>query len=184
MRAFAFLVSLYRDGLAPPVSNNEVANVYQEFARGTFAMYITGPWNLGEFRWRLAPELKAAWATAPLPGPTGEASGLSMAGGSSLVLFRESSAKEAAWKLLEFLSRPEQQVRFYHLCGDLPARAEAWRDSSLANDSRLRAFEVQLGRVAPWPMVPEWEQIAIRLQEQAERAARGGVRTDSVLAEL
>ncbi len=183
-RAFAFYVDLFREGLAPPVSNTEVANLYQEFERGYFAMYITGPWNIGEFRRRLPAGLQEAWSTAPLPGPAGEATGLSMAGGSSLVLFRASKRKQAAWRLVEFLSRPEQQARFYRLCGDLPARQEAWRDSALAADPTLRAFETQLRRVAPWPMVPEWEQIAIRLQEQAERAVRGGTPPDSVLAEL
>jgi multiple sugar transport system substrate-binding protein len=182
-RAFAFYVDLFREGLAPPVSNTEVANLYQEFERGYFSMYITGPWNIGEFQRRLPAGFQDSWATAPLPGPEGEKTGLSMAGGSSLVLFRTSRHQEAAWRLVEFLSRPEQQARFYRLCGDLPARHEAWQDPSLAGDPNLRAFERQLERVAPWPMVPEWEQIAIRLQEQAERAVRGGASPDSVLSE-
>jgi len=33
-------------------------------------------------------------------------------------------------------------------------------------------------------MVPEWEQIAIRLQDQTERAVRSSASPDSVLAEL
>ena len=108
---------------------------------------------------------------------------MSMAGGSSLVMFRTSRHQAAAWRLVEFLSRPAQQARFYRLCGDLPARHEAWQDPSLAGDANLRSFQRQLERVAPWPMVPEWEQIAIRLQEQAERAARGGAAPDSVLSD-
>jgi multiple sugar transport system substrate-binding protein len=183
-RAFRFYVDLFRAGLAPPLANTEVANLYQEFERGYFAMYITGPWNLGEFRRRLPESLQHTWATAPLPGPQGDSTGLSMAGGSSLVLFRGSKHPEAAWKLIEFLSQPEQQVRFYQLCGDLPARREAWDDPALASDPHLAAFNRQLQRVAPWPMVPEWEEIAIRLQELAERAVRGHAHPDSVLAEL
>jgi multiple sugar transport system substrate-binding protein len=183
-RAFKFYVDLFREGLAPPVSNTEVANLYQEFERGYFSMYITGPWNIGEFQRRLPASLQNSWATAPLPGPEGESTGVSMAGGSSLVLFRTSRHQEAAWRLVEFLSRPEQQVRFYRLCGDLPARYEAWKDPSLAGDPNLMAFERQLEHVAPWPMVPEWEQIAIRLQEQAERAVRGGASPDSVLSDF
>ena len=182
--AFRFYVDMFREGLAPPVSNNEVANLYQEFERGYFAMYITGPWNIGEFQRRLPPGMQGAWATAPLPGPDGEKTGLSMAGGSSLVLFRDSKRKQAAWRLVEFLSRPEQQARFYRLCGDLPARQEAWGDPSLQDDPNLRSFQRQLERVAPWPMVPEWEEIAIRLQDQAERAVRGGAPPDSALADL
>ena len=81
-------------------------------ARGYFAAYITGPWNLGEFRRRLPQHLQGQWTTAPLPGPSGAASGLSMAGGSSLVLFRASKHQQAPWSLVEFLSRPEQQARF------------------------------------------------------------------------
>ena len=181
-RAFAFYLGLFRAGLAPPVSNTQVANVYQEFERGTFAMYITGPWNLGEFRSRLPAGLQDSWTTAPLPGPAGP--GLSMAGGSSLVLFRGSRHKPAAWRLVEFLSRPAQQARFYHLTGDLPARREAWGDSALSADPRARAFEAQLLNVAPWPKVPEWEQITSLLQDQAERAVRGATPGDSALVQL
>jgi multiple sugar transport system substrate-binding protein len=183
-RAFDFYVELFREGLAPPVANTEIANTYQEFERGYFSMWITGPWNLGEFRRRLPESEQDEWATAPLPGPSGAASGLSMAGGSSLVMFDRSRHKGEAWELIEFLSQPEQQARFYHLCGSLPARREAWKDPELAGDAKLAAFETQLQRVAPWPKVPEWEQIAIRLQELSEKAVRGRTPTDSVLAEL
>jgi multiple sugar transport system substrate-binding protein len=174
-RAFDFLLSLYRDSLAPPVSNTEIANLYQEFGRGYFAMYITGPWNLGEFRRRLPDSLKHAWATAPLPGPTGRPSGTSLAGGASLVIFRRSRHKNAAWKLIQFLSRPEQQLRFYRLTGDLPARKETWRDSLLANDVPAAAFRDQLERAVPTPMVPEWEQVTTKIMDHTEAAVRGGV---------
>ena len=181
-RAFDFYLSLYRDGYAPALNNVGIANVYQEFERGTFAMYITGPWNVGEFRNRLAPGTQ--WATAPLPGPTGAASGVSLAGGSSLVLYRESKHKAEAWKLIEYLSRTESQVRFSHLSGDLPARRAAWRDSSLVGDPALRAFETQLTRVVPTPKIPEWEEIATRLLEQSERAIRGAAPPETTLAAL
>lgn len=181
-RAFEFYIGLFRDGLAPPLTNSEIANLYQEFERGTFAMYITGPWNLGEFARRLPAELQDDWDTAPLPGPEGPASGVSTAGGSSLVMFRAARHKEAAWRLIEFLSRPEQQVRFYELCGSLPARRAAWAAPAIASEPRLEAFRVQLERAVPTPKVPEWESIAIRLQEHAERAVRGVARPDSVLA--
>lgn len=183
-RAFAYYLDLFRSGLAPPVSNTEVANLYQEFGRGYFSMYITGPWNLGEFASRLPPELQNAWGTAPMPGPDGPESGVSISGGSSLVLFRESKHKDAAWQLIEYLSQPEQQLRFYALTGNLPARVEAWSDTALARDPRMRAFGTQLRRAVPLPKTPEWELVATRLQERAELAVRGGVAPDSVLARL
>jgi multiple sugar transport system substrate-binding protein len=183
-RAFDFYCGLFRARLAPPILNTEIANLYQEFARGYFAMYITGPWNLGEFQRRLPPELEDKWATAPLPGPEGPSTGVSLAGGASLVMFRRTPHKAAAGRLIEFLNRPEQQVRFYRLTGDLPARREAWRDSALAANPRVRAFGEQLQRVVATPKVPEWELIANRLQDYSERAVRGASTPDSALAQL
>jgi len=182
--AFEFYVDLFRDGLAPPLTNNEVSNLYQEFARGYFAMYISGPWNLGEFRRRVPPEMQNDWGTAAIPGPREGEPGVSIAGGSSLVVFGGSRHKDAAWKLVEFLSRPATQVRFYELTGDLPARIEAWQDSALARDPNVMAFAKQLASVVPCPRVPEWELIAMRVQDRAELAVRSGTPIDSVLAGL
>jgi multiple sugar transport system substrate-binding protein len=181
-RAFEWYVDLFKNGLAPPVRDNEIANLYQEFARSSICMYITGPWNMGEFARRLPAELQDAWATAPLPSPDQQWPGASFAGGSSLVLFRRSDHHDLAWRFAEFLSQPEQQIRFHHLSGDLPARIEAWADSGLANDPRVEAFRVQLGRAVPTPKIPEWEQIAALLQERTELAVRGGATIDETLA--
>jgi multiple sugar transport system substrate-binding protein len=182
--AFRFYLSLYQDGLAPPMGHYDVANAYQEFGRGFFAMWITGPWNLGEFRRRLPPEVQGLWATAPLPGPRGAESGVSLAGGASLALIRTSKHKEAAWKLIEFLSRPDIQLRFYELTGSLPARREAWQRSGLADDPHARAFWTQLQRVEPLPAVPEIESIMSRVIEHAEASIRGGVPAEASLAAL
>jgi multiple sugar transport system substrate-binding protein len=183
-RGFDFYLELYRSGLAPPLGHHDVANPYQEFGRGFFAMWITGPWNLGEFRRRLPAELQDSWSTAPLPGPTGAASGISTAGGASLVMFRGTRHREAAWKLIEFLSRPDQQLRFHELTGSLPARMDAWAMSGLANEPRTRAFWEQLQRVCPLPAVPEIESIMSRVIEHAESSIRGGVNAERSLAAL
>ena len=182
--AYDFYLGLFRDGLAPVAGNNDIANAYQEFARGTFAMWITGPWNIGEFQRRLPPEMQHSWATAPLPGPTGALSGVSNAGGSSLVVFRRSKHPEAAWQLIEFLSQPEIQRRFYRLTGDLPAQIAAWQDSSLAGNKYARAFYTQLQRVRPTPKVPEWEFLTSKIIDVSESSIRGGVSTDRALAQL
>src|SRR5262249_33778670 len=124
-------------------------------------------------------------ATAPLPGPDGAASGVSTAGGSSLVVFKSSKHSKAAWALIEYLSRPEQQVRFWRLTGDLPGRREAWGDTALTADPHMKAFAVQLQRTVSTPKIPEWEEISNRLQFDAIGAmVLGHARTDSTLAAL
>ena len=39
------------------VSNTQISNVWNEFGRGYFSFYVTGPWNIAEFRKRLPPRL-------------------------------------------------------------------------------------------------------------------------------
>ena len=181
-RALDFYVEMFRRGWAPPMSNQEISNVWDEFAKGFFAFYITGPWNVGEFRRRLPPDMQDKWDTAPLPGPDGP--GAAIAGGSSLVMFSNGTHKKEVWQLIEFLSQPKQQARFHALCGDLPPRRSTWNDPGLANDERAKAFRDQLERVKPTPKVPEWERIAQQLRITSERVVRGGESADIALRDL
>ena len=181
--AAEFYVGIFREGLAPIVSYSALGNAYQEFARGNIAMWMTGPWNLGEFRRRLPPAEQKLWMTAPLPAPDGAPwPGVSFSGGSSLAVFRGSEHKAEAWKVVEFLSDPAIQARFYALSGDLPASRAAWDDPALAGDEKARAFRVQVEHVAAMPRVPEWEQIAQDMAEGLEPAIRGRETVPAALA--
>ena len=182
MKAFDFYVGLFRDGLAPPFAGTEISNLYQEFERGNIAMYISGPWQIGEFSARLPKDMQDKWMTAPLPGVDGP--GVSLAGGASLSLFRGSRHKAEAWQLMEFLSRPGVQVRFHQLTGDLPARRAAWSDPVLSGNKYATAFREQLERAVPTPKVPEWEQIATKVFEHGERAVRGNQTPKQAMAAL
>jgi len=181
-RALAYYASMFRQGFAPPMANAEVSNIWNEFGRGYFSFYVSGPWNIGEFRRRLPADLQPSWMTAPLPGPDGP--GASIAGGASLVVFRASRHKEAAWQLVTYLSQPAVQQRFHALTGDLPPRRSAWTGGSLADDVYARAFREQLERVKPTPKVPEWERIATEIRLVAERLAHGELGVDEAAAEL
>ena len=119
-----------------------------------------------------------------MPGPTGPESGVSLAGGSSLVILRSSKHQALAWELMRYLSRPEVQLQFYRLTGDLPARRETWTDSALAADREAQAFRIQLDRTVPTPMIPEWEEVTTKIMDQTEAAVRGGVTPAEALATL
>jgi multiple sugar transport system substrate-binding protein len=181
-RGFDFYMSLYQQGLASPVSTSQVSNLFQEFERGNIAMFISGPWLIGEMKNRLDSVTQKNWMTAPIPGPNGP--GVSLAGGSSLSLFTSSKHKREAWELMEYLSQPSVQTEFYRLTGDLPPRKSAWADTALANNKYARAFREQLERVVPTPQVPEWEEIATTIYEHGEQAIRKAKTVDQALASL
>ncbi len=181
-KALGFYVEMFDRGWAPVVSEAQISNVWDEFGRGYFAYYISGPWNIAEFRRRLPPERSHDWMTAPLPGPDGP--GASIAGGSSLVIFAASHRKEQAWQLIEYLSRPEVQERFRALTGDLPPRRSVWNLPALAADPYARAFRQQLELARPAPQVPEWEHIEDELRLVGELAATGQITVERAAREL
>ena len=180
-RALDFYAGMYKNGYTPP-SAADTSNVWNEFGQGHFVFYISGPWNIGEFKRRLPSELQDAWMTAPLPGANGP--GASIAGGSSLVMFKRSRNAAVAWQLIEYLSRPDVQRRFHALTGDLPPRRSAWNQGALVDDVHARAFREQLERVKPTPQVPEWERIANEIRLVTERVAHGDLTVAQGEAEL
>ena len=181
-RTLAFFRTMFDQELAPRVDNTRISNVWDEFGKGFFAFYISGPWNIAEFRKRLPPELADAWMTMPLPCPDGP--GASIAGGTSFVVFRQSQRKDAAWKLVAYLSEPAQQIRLHALTGDLPPRRSPWAAPALANDPYAAAFRDQLERAVPAPKVPEWERIAQEMRIVGEQLANRRLTVDEAAVEL
>ncbi|WP_331608162.1 sugar ABC transporter substrate-binding protein [Povalibacter sp.] len=170
-RTLEFYAQLFRRGLAPRMTNTQLSNVWDEFGNGLFTFYISGPWNIAEFRKRLPPQLQDAWMTAPMPGPDGP--GVSTAGGAGLAIFRHSTNKDAAWKLVEYLSQPQTQQRFYATTGNIPPRRSTWTTPALVQSPYARAYRTQLDRVRSPPKVPEWERIATEMRLASERVVQG-----------
>ncbi|WP_216643115.1 sugar ABC transporter substrate-binding protein [Pseudoduganella dura] len=178
-RALQLYADMYRERLAPM---ERVSNVYHEFSTEYISFYMSGPWNIGEFRRRVAPDRQHTWATALLPGPHGPAA--SLAGGSSLAVAAGSRHKGAAWQLVEYLSRVDTAAKFNALTGNLPPRRANWADPRLAGDPHARPFRAQLENVRPEPRVPEWENILAELRSMGERVAHGDIAVDAAAAEL
>jgi multiple sugar transport system substrate-binding protein len=181
-RALTFYDSLFDHGWAPRMTNTQISNVWDEFGRGFFSFYISGPWNIAEFKRRLPPAVQNAWMTATMPGPDGP--GLSSAGGSSLVVFKSSQAKPEAWLLAEYLSRPTVQQRFYDLTGDMPPRRSSWQMPALVESPYAKAYLAQLDRVRSPPKVPEWERIATEMRLTGERVVQGVQSIDDAVVAL
>jgi multiple sugar transport system substrate-binding protein len=181
-RVLTYYESMFAREWAPRMTNTQISNVWDEFGHGLFSFYISGPWNIAEFKKRLPASLQNAWMTAPMPGPDGP--GHSSAGGSSLVLFKSSPAKAEAWLLVEYLSRPDVQQQFYDLTGDMPSRRSSWQMPALVESPYARAFLAQLDRVKSPPKVPEWERIATEMRLTGERVVHRVRTIDQAVVEL
>lgn len=180
--ALGFYHEMFAKDWAPKMTNTQIANVWVEFGRGFYAFYVSGPWNIAEFKKRLPDELKDDWSTAMLPGPNGP--GASIAGGSSMVLDVRGQNQDAAWTLVEYLAQPSIQLELNRQLGSLPSRRSSWDDPELAGDKYAQAFRAQLELVKPTPKVPEWEQIAQEMRIVSERLVAGEYDLDRAVEEL
>lgn len=180
--ALAFYKSLFDDGLAPVATATQIANLWDEFARGFFGVFISGPWTVGDLARRLPPAMQHRWGTAPNPGPTGM--GSAAPGGSSLVVFAGSDHGAAGWDLIGRLLSPDSQLSLHRATGNLPARRSVWDAAGLARDPVVAPFAAQLDRARALPKVPEWERIVTEMQVVAERMVRGEFSVDAAAREI
>jgi len=182
--AFKYSIEFHKQNLAP-IGISQVTNVYQAFADEYFSIYISGPWNIPEFKKWMIGNLSDKWMTAPMPGYANDYPGVSLAGGSSLVIFKESKYKKEVWKFFEYLSKKTTQIEFYKLLNNLPAIKEAWEDPIFKEDLYMQAFYLQFMNVRATPKIPEWEQIAFaKVQQYAELAARNVISVEEALRRL
>jgi len=181
-RALAFYKSLFDEKLAPIAGAAQISNVWNEFARGYFAVYPSGPWTIGDMKSRLPAQLQQSWGTEPFPGPDGP--GRSTPGGASLVVYKSTRNAGAAWQLITQLVSPGGQRRLQELTGDLPPTRAVWASSGLLSDPITEAFARQLERTSPLPKVPEWERIATEMQTVAELFVRGRMNIDEAVTEM
>jgi multiple sugar transport system substrate-binding protein len=177
--AWEYYVRFFRDGLVP-VESGLLSNLFQAFESGRYAMFISGPWMLTQLR-QNCPSIADKWNVAMMPRFRTRDS---LAGGSNLVIFRRSRQKAAAWQFIEYLSRPEIQLQWYRITSDLPAVKLAWEDSLLSRDPKIQVFYQQLQHTRPAPQVPEWEQIASRINRWLEVAVYGRASVDEALRGL
>jgi multiple sugar transport system substrate-binding protein len=163
--ALTFFKSFFTDGLA----NKDIAPGYQvehDYAKGTVGGFVSGPWHLGLLK-EAGP---TPFAVATMPT---EKTNASFVGGAGLAVFKDSKNRDAAWKFVQYLTKPEVQVKWYQTATDLPAVQAAWADPALSSDVNLRVFGEQLKSAKSPPSVPTWEQIARGIDTELEKVAKG-----------
>ena len=139
-----------------------------QFASGAIGSFVSGPWHIS-----VLDELGAGDKFDLWPMPKGASSASSFIGGSNLGVFKDSDNRDAAWKFVSYLMRPEVQVKWYQTVNDLPAVRSAWDDDVLSADPMLAMFGDQLEDAKAPPSIATWEQVAAAIDGELERVAKG-----------
>jgi multiple sugar transport system substrate-binding protein len=143
------------------------------FMSQTVGMILDGPWNLPRYK----NQIRFDWAVAPLPaGRAGKATYLS---GEYLVVFKNCTDKQEAWKFLQWFMKKDVQRRFVGQSGYLPVRKSLLIDEEyrkmLKDYPQQKAFHALIeharGRHLPDRYRVEVNQI---LANAIEQVVRGG----------
>ena len=159
----------YQSFFTQKVSPTDLPNgqLEPDFGKGAIGAFISGPWEAGLVDEQGA---KGKYAVAPLPT---KQSSTSFIGGSNVAVFKDAKNRDGAWKFIQWLSKPDVQVKWYQTVTDLPAVQSAWQDPTLTSDPILTTFGEQLKTAKAPPSFPTWEQVAASLDTEVEKVVNG-----------
>jgi multiple sugar transport system substrate-binding protein len=176
-QAVDFYLSFYTDKVVPTASDFDQT---QGFISGSAPMLISGPYlakSIGD----QAPQLSGKWGVSVLPS---DKTGTSLFAGSDLGVFSKSTKVDAALKLLNFMSEPATQLKWYQLNGDLPTVKAALNDPSMASDPNVKVYVQQLSDSKLLPITSTFDPISQKMLDALNQIALKGANEQATLAKL
>ncbi|RKX24717.1 MAG: hypothetical protein DRP47_10940, partial [Candidatus Zixiibacteriota bacterium] len=139
------------------------------FLDGKIGFIISGDWLLKRIELE---HRKINLVSTLMPGPT--FIGRSFMGGEFLAINKASERKQAAMKLIRFVTSPENQVRFCKANRSAnPSSIEAQNDEYFSSNIHLQTFIKQLPMSNHPPVNPDWVYIEEIIEEAVEDALFG-----------
>ena len=122
------------------------------FKKEEYALFIDGPWSIGELRERFGADL----GVAPLPaGPRGPGRPWLSADGVFLNPTTSADQQELALTIARHITNAESASTVARIAGRLPAHKEA----DLSGDPLLAGFALQAGNAVPQPNFAELDEV-------------------------
>lgn len=157
----------------------EGKELVQAFSDGSKPMFFSGPWDLKTIADN-APELEGKWAVTVMPKTEEHYSEM---GGAHLAVFNNTEKVEESLDFINWMAKPETQVKWYETFSELPANMNAWDDPVLKDNEFVSAFGEQLELTKAVPLIPEYEKMSNDLADSLEKILRGNQDVDEALEE-
>jgi N,N'-diacetylchitobiose transport system substrate-binding protein len=153
--AIDYYASFYKDGLAPKDAIGwEEPDAQTAFANGDIAMLVAGGWTYQSII-DTKPEMAEKIGT--VLEPAGPSDNTAFAGGSHLVVFKESESPELANAFVDFMLKPAELNKFTSGVGFLPGTTAGIESSGYLDDPVKKPFAEQLlEHSAVYPPSPRW----------------------------
>ena len=163
---------IYRDGIVP----SAVLTWHEEesrfaFQNGEAAFMRNWPYAVGLMQDSSKSRVAGKFSVAPMPaGPGGRPT--AALGGAQLAINRRTEKPEAAWQVIDFLTRPEQMRERARVVGQFPSRMTLYQGSKLTAELRISPATARrvIEYAVPRPVTPVYNQLSEILQIHLHRA--------------
>jgi multiple sugar transport system substrate-binding protein len=163
---------IYRHGVVP----SAVLTWHEEesrfaFQNGHAAFMRNWPYPVPMLQDTAESEVAGKFAVAPLPAAPGGSPAAAI-GGAQLAINRNTEHPEAAWAVIDYLTRPEQMRERARVVGQFPTRSRVYDDPDLASGLAIPAPIVKriIEHAVPRPVTPVYTQLSEILQIHLHRA--------------
>jgi multiple sugar transport system substrate-binding protein len=176
VKSLTFYKSLIDHGYTEDgVTNYAREDLQNLFKQGRIAMVITAPFLINQIAAE-APKLN--YSVAPVPKETRNAT---YAVTDSVVIFKNSKVKPAAFKFLDFLFTKGPRVEFNKNEGFLPTTKAAAEDPYFTGNERLQTFVKLLPDAHFAPTVTGWEDTAKAVSDAVQSVYLGRATPEAAL---
>jgi multiple sugar transport system substrate-binding protein len=164
VKALSEYKKLIDEGLTQPgVTSYSREDVQNLFKQGRVGTVITAPFLINQLK-SDAPNLQ--YGITAIPSDSGN---LSMVVTDTIVMFKNSKAKKAAWKFLDYLFTPEPRITFTKGEGFLPTTKSEGEDTYFTQNERLQVFVKLLSTGKFLPLVSGYDAMS----DAVSRALQG-----------
>jgi multiple sugar transport system substrate-binding protein len=139
-------------------------NLDDLFKRGKLGILFSGSWLLKPLE-----RADFNWYCAPFPG-NNDHPGISFAGGEYLAVNANSDKKLQAERLVEFITRPDIELRLSKAFNIFPADRDLQQDSFYLKRNQGKVFIDQLAHARMTPVHPKWLEIEAILEDETAQA--------------
>jgi len=181
IETLTFWSDLYKQGLVPPGAVQAgPGEVRSMFAQKKIAMCVGILWGLDQI-FAENPAVRNATAIAPFPKQVPNAPSLFQAVYNAMSA--NSKQPDAAWKFLDFFSRPESGMGLYKATRYGPVRPDIFNRSDVKADAYAQVQAKVNQQLKPPPIIPQWERVSKIIGDAMQRALTGAKTPEAAFKE-
>lgn len=174
VKALQYLIDLrIKDKIIPQVVDfaNDYDNQQTGFKTGRYAMIVNGPWSTSDIL--AGAEFKNPDNLGITRIPAGEKGFSSPVGGHNYVIAANTKHLDETWKLVDFLTQPQNQAKFAIRNNLLPTRIATYDLPEVKKNHLITDFKYVLEAATNRPVIPQGGALFVDMKQPYQAALLG-----------